>query len=134
MCVGSRHKLQALVWDSCLAMETVVQSDNNGLFILVGDIRCYPTAETFYKAGEQAIVEITGTQAVIKDKPTANAYRETWKAALPKPKPKHVHVEKEFVYMDLIEKEIYFIPFSAMLMLWSFAIGWFLGWALIKVH
>jgi hypothetical protein len=97
-------------------METfVVQSDNNGLFILVGDIRCYPTSETFYKVGEQAIVEITGTQAVIKDKPTANAYSETWQAALPKPKPKRVHME---------------IPFSAMLMLWSFAIGWFLGWAL----
>jgi hypothetical protein len=112
-------------------METfVVQSDNNGLFILVGDIRCYPTSETFYKVGEQAIVEITGTQAVIKDKPTANAYSETWQAALPKPKPKRVHMEREFVWLDLIEKEIYFIPFSAMLMLWSFAIGWFLGWAL----
>jgi hypothetical protein len=102
-----------------------VQSDNNGLFIMVGDIRCYPTAETFYKAGEQTVVEITGTKAVVMDKPTANAYRETWKAVLPKPTPKHV--EKEFVWLDLIEKEIYFIPLAAMLMLWSFVIGWFLG-------
>jgi hypothetical protein len=116
-------------------METfVVQSDNNGLFILVGDTRCYPTAETSYKAGEQAIVEISGAQAVIKDKPTANAYTETWQAALPKLKPKHVHVEKEFVWLDLIEKEIYFIPFSATVMLWSFVLGWFLGWALIQIH
>jgi len=116
-------------------METfAVQSDNNGLFILVRDIRCYPTAETFYKAGEQAIVEITGTQAVIKDKSTANAYRETWQAALPKPKPKHVHVEKEFVWLDLIEKEIYFIPFSAIVMLWSFGLGWFLGMILLVLN
>jgi hypothetical protein len=113
-------------------METfVVQSDNNGLFILVRDIRCYPTAETFYKAGEQAIVEISGTQAVIKDKPTANAYSETWQAALPKPKPKQVYVEKEFVWLDLIEKTIYFVPLTAILMLWSFVFGCLLGWLLI---
>jgi len=116
-------------------METfVVQSDNNGLFILVGNIRCYPTAKTLFEAGEQAIVEITGTRAVIKDKPTANAYTETWQAALPnpEPKPKHVHVGKEFVLPDLIEKEIYFIPLAVMLMLWSFGIGCFLGWILLK--
>ena len=112
----------------------VVQSDNNGLFILVGDIRCYPTAETFYKAGEQAIVEISGTKAEVKDNPTANAYHETWQAILPKPKTVPKHVEKEFVWMDLIEKEIYFIPFSATVMLWSFVLGWFLGWALIQIR
>jgi hypothetical protein len=42
-------------------------------------------------------------------------------------------MEKEFVWMDLIEKEIYFIPFSAIVMLWSFTLGWFLGWALVSI-
>lgn len=107
----------------------VVQSENNGLFILVGEIHCHPTAKTLYKAGEQVIVEISGTQAAVKDKPTANAYSETWQAVLPKPKPKPkpLYIEKELVWQDLIEKEIYFIPLLVTIMFCSFTFSWFLS-------
>jgi len=108
-----------------------IQTDKTGLFVLVDDIRCYPTVETSYKVSEQVFVEISGTKAVIKDKLTANAYNEIWQAALPKPKPKHVHIEKEFVWLDLIEKTVYFVPLTAILMLWSFMFGCLLGWLLI---
>ena len=109
----------------------VIQTDKTGLFVLVDDIRCYPTEETSYKVSEQVFVEISGTKAVIKDKLTANAYSEIWQAASPKPKPKYVHTEKEFVWIDLIEKTIYFVPLTAILMLWSFMFGCLLGWLLI---
>jgi hypothetical protein len=34
----------------------------------------------------------------------------------------------------LIDDEWYYIPIVCMLMLWSFGIGWFLGWVLLKIH
>lgn len=132
MCVGSRHKLQALVWDSCLAMETVVvQSDANGLFVLVNNQHCRPKAKTLFELGEKVTVDISDKSAKIQE---GTGYSENWEAFPAPPKPKKTQVEKKFNMIDLIENEWYFVPLTSVLMLWSFAIGWVLGWALIKVH
>lgn len=108
-----------------------VQSDDVGLFVLVGDIRCRPSAETFYKTGEQVIVEITGANAVVKDKPT-NGYSEKWHASLPPPKPKTIQNHKPITWQDLVENTWYYIPLTLTMCLWSFSIGLFLGWALLN--
>jgi hypothetical protein len=37
-------------------------------------------------------------------------------------------------WQELIDDEWYYIPLLITVCLWSFAIGWFLGWVLTKIH